>query len=1082
MGARRYALAGGLCLSANASSYFALAILAAAGMAGVGGCPSDSSGNPLSDSGSNNGTVNNPGTIVAGATDGDGVGGGSPAGDSQGSNTQAVPDGADGNVVTFQDTSVDILLVAETSDDETAVFEITSPSVHGTLGEIQQLTENSAVVTFTPGPGFVGVSEFNYRVQGSEHIAAIVITVYPRIEFTMTPTEGVRPLEVQVTAQAIGDYNLPEGTFTWTFDGESESGSVTTHGTRNHVFTTAGRHTVALSVLLTGMLTPVSCTIAGDLSSERDLGVAYVWPRISGTIRKPNGEPVRSVVVVGTGRSSSSMTDVNGRFQIAVPEGWSGTITPSPLGHSFEPVSRTFSSVNSDIENQDFVDNATPPPTNGQPTANAQSVSMNEDATVSIALSGSDPEGAALRYLITQLPDNGSLVDESNNHNILFFEMPYSLGNGTNRITYRPGDNVNGARSFQFAVHDGTSATNAQSASAAVTVNIAPVNDAPEAQTQTAYTQPNTAVSIRLAGTDIDGDLLNYSIISQPTHGVITGTGANRLYTPSLNYQGNDTFSYRATDPSNLSADGTVTVSVSPWTPPIGVPMPSIGILESHMTYSGQNFAFSTGTAPYPNAGNGPYTHYVDNTHVQATDSSNPYGTPSRPRRSIPENLPAGAVVEVHGGPYAYGPGYIAVNGQGTAQQPIFIRGVGNPRFTQKISVYAGSGMESRYMIFENLDLYKWECLAPAHHIAIRASEVHHGGATGMGGSASRGAISDIVMWNVIVHDNGDWQAEFDQDVHGCTIGAFASSVWILDSTFYHNSGDAVQINASSLSQQQFTHHIYVGRNLSYENKQVGFLTKQSVDTIFSQNTVHTHRPIGASPSAWGAGLGYQYGPERVWMIYNHVYNCSYGISTGSTSGLGFGTEGFFVGNLIHDIHHHPDYAYNPNTAWSNAAFSLVGSPNKYIVNNTMYNCDAGINLPGGVRVYIENNIIANATTANHFHFEDLANLQELVFEHNLLWQPNGTARLRWANPVYTLQQFRTATGKGLTCLEGDPLFVDAANGNLRVQAGSPAVNNGVAHAVYQRFQDLYGLSIAIDPDRVVKPQGGAFDIGSYER
>ncbi|MBI5865309.1 MAG: hypothetical protein HZB38_12530 [Planctomycetes bacterium] len=50
------------------------------------------------------------------------------------------------------------------------------------------------------------------------------------------------------------------------------------------------------------------------------------------------------------------------------------------------------------------------------------------------------------------------------------------------------------------------------------------------------------------------------------------------------------------------------------------------------------------------------------------------------------------------------------------------------------------------------------------------------------------------------------------------------------------------------------------------------------------------------------------------------------------------------------------------------------------------------------------------------------------------------------------------------------------------MQAGSPAVNAGITHGVYARFQQLYGLSITVDFGGTARPQGGAFDIGAFER
>ena len=95
-------------------------------------------------------------------------------------------------------------------------------------------------------------------------------------------------------------------------------------------------------------------------------------------------------------------------------------------------------------------------------------------------------------------------------------------------------------------------------------------------------------------------------------------------------------------------------------------------------------------------------------------------------------------------------------------------------------------------------------------------------------------------------------------------------------------------------------HHVYLGRNVAHENKQTGFWTKQASDVIMSENVAYAHHPSDSSP---GAGLGGQYGPERVWFLYNHIHDCDYGIAAGSDNHLGFGRDVYLIGNVIHNIH-----------------------------------------------------------------------------------------------------------------------------------------------------------------------------------
>ena len=103
------------------------------------------------------------------------------------------------------------------------------------------------------------------------------------------------------------------------------------------------------------------------------------------------------------------------------------------------------------------------------------------------------------------------------------------------------------------------------------------------------------------------------------------------------------------------------------WIAPIGIPTPEFGIEESHLMYSGQ--------AGYQDAGHGPYTIYVDNSASNCRDSGP--GTAAKPRCEIPDDISEpGTVVEIHGGPYDYELTKPLHEANGSAERPVFIRGV----------------------------------------------------------------------------------------------------------------------------------------------------------------------------------------------------------------------------------------------------------------------------------------------------------------------------------------------------------------------------------------------------------------------
>ena len=85
----------------------------------------------------------------------------------------------------------------------------------------------------------------------------------------------------------------------------------------------------------------------------------------------------------------------------------------------------------------------------------------------------------------------------------------------------------------------------------------------PTAQ-DSSYTFAKNSVNIlTLKATDGDGDPLTYAISQNPTHGHLTGTAPNMLYTPDDNYTGGDSFTFSVSDGYGGSDSGTVTITIS---------------------------------------------------------------------------------------------------------------------------------------------------------------------------------------------------------------------------------------------------------------------------------------------------------------------------------------------------------------------------------------------------------------------------------------------------------------------------------------------------------------------------------------
>src|SRR2546427_68164 len=130
-----------------------------------------------------------------------------------------------------------------------------------------------------------------------------------------------------------------------------------------------------------------------------------------------------------------------------------------------------------------------------------------------------------------------------------------------------PALNFNGTDNFTYKASDGQ----AQSGVATVTITVTPVNDAPVAEIGRASSRDREKISTVSApgvlanDSDVDGDTLSAVLVSGPTRGTLTLNGDGSLvYMPALNFNGTDSFTYKASDGQAQSGVATVTITVTP--------------------------------------------------------------------------------------------------------------------------------------------------------------------------------------------------------------------------------------------------------------------------------------------------------------------------------------------------------------------------------------------------------------------------------------------------------------------------------------------------------------------------------------
>lgn len=170
--------------------------------------------------------------------------------------------------------------------------------------------------------------------------------------------------------------------------------------------------------------------------------------------------------------------------------------------------------------------------------ANDDHFIVKEDQVLTVGVPGvlandTDIEGDALTAVLLTYPQHGTIE-----------------WNTDGALTYVPNKDFAGVDSFQYKVFDGSLDSNV----ATVTIEVTPVNDAPVAKADAYELTEDSVLNIDPNGvlindSDIDGDVLQASLVSGPSSGTLTLRADGSLsYRPAANFNGLDSFTYRVSD------------------------------------------------------------------------------------------------------------------------------------------------------------------------------------------------------------------------------------------------------------------------------------------------------------------------------------------------------------------------------------------------------------------------------------------------------------------------------------------------------------------------------------------------------
>jgi gliding motility-associated-like protein len=208
-------------------------------------------------------------------------------------------------------------------------------------------------------------------------------------------------------------------------------------------------------------------------------------------------------------------------------------------------------------------------PVNDAPVVSTIQKTIREDEPLQLTLADfqgafEDVESDALKKIqLRSLPTHGTLklegVTVGLNQEIAATEL--------DKLVFEPAQDFNGSTSFTWNGYDGAlyGAIDAK-----VSITITPVNDRPIATGEVYETDEDTKLVISVTGvlqndTDVDADPLDASLVTGPVGGTLKllATG-DFTYTPNRNYNGTDSFTYKACDAGGLCSQVVVTITIHP--------------------------------------------------------------------------------------------------------------------------------------------------------------------------------------------------------------------------------------------------------------------------------------------------------------------------------------------------------------------------------------------------------------------------------------------------------------------------------------------------------------------------------------
>jgi len=432
-----------------------------------------------------------------------------------------------------EDESIEIALIATDVDEDNILFGIQSDVSSGTL------SVDGAVVTYTPDLNYNGNDSFSFTASDSEltsaestvniQINAVndapVLATLDNISFDEDNTGGVTLSASDIDGDDL-TYSVSTGTdITATLDGTdlTFSAAADYNGSENFTISVTDGELTDSQVLTVTINAvndaPVAGTgITGETNEEESILINLL-----------------SFDVDGDNLTYTLLSDAtNGSVTI---EGQLATYLPNLNYNGLDEF--TFQVSDGELTDSAVVTLQINAVNDAPVLSSVEDISFDEDNVYSLVLNAIDYDGDSLSYEVS----GGNLISTSIVDNTVFFS---------------PDDNFYGIESFVITVSDGE-LTDVQ----IVVVSVLSVNDAPISSDFSIDMNEDETTSIVLQASDVDGDPLVYSIVNNPNGSIISIEGSIVTYLPNLNFAGQDSFTFIATDGSLNSEESVVTLNIN---------------------------------------------------------------------------------------------------------------------------------------------------------------------------------------------------------------------------------------------------------------------------------------------------------------------------------------------------------------------------------------------------------------------------------------------------------------------------------------------------------------------------------------